>query len=176
MSKPTTNRTTISIPQALKRRMEKTTGENWSAIACHAFEDKLAEIASKKEQKSLDDVILRLRASKQKAGTVAFNEGREVGSDWCRNRAEVPELERLESAIESLGTDFESWAVGSAFGVGEQMVFAMRPDAHGQRGEAREFWELALGDPRNKRWHDADFIRGFVDAALEIWREVEPHL
>ena len=56
------HRTTISVPLELKKRMDKVKEDvNWSALACRAFEQKLAEVASKKENKTMNDVITRLR-------------------------------------------------------------------------------------------------------------------
>jgi hypothetical protein len=43
-------RANISIPDDLRHRMDEVEGEriNWSALACQAFESKLAEIITKR--------------------------------------------------------------------------------------------------------------------------------
>jgi len=52
--KPGYTRTTISVPADLKGRMNKVKEDvNWSALACQAFQGKLAEIAAKKERKTM---------------------------------------------------------------------------------------------------------------------------
>jgi hypothetical protein len=51
-------RTTITIPQDLKERMDALEVEvNWSAVAARAFEEKLAEIGSNKERQVMSDFI-----------------------------------------------------------------------------------------------------------------------
>jgi len=46
-------RTNISIPADLKRRMDKVSeGVNWSALACRAFEDKVAEMETRNLSKN----------------------------------------------------------------------------------------------------------------------------
>ena len=39
-------------------------GTNWSAVACRAFEARLAEIAAAKKKKDIEDVVQRLRGSR----------------------------------------------------------------------------------------------------------------
>src|SRR5690242_4321225 len=91
-----TVRTTISVPNDLKARMDAC-GEpvNWSAVACRAFEEKLAEITRRRGAKSMKEVAMRLRASKRRSETEVYNEGSEAGKDWAMHRAEADELERL---------------------------------------------------------------------------------
>jgi hypothetical protein len=51
-------RTTITVPQDLKERMDAVQVDvNWSAVAARAFEEKLVEIASKKEKREMSDFI-----------------------------------------------------------------------------------------------------------------------
>ena len=60
-------RTTISIPPDLKARMEAVDEPvNWSALACRAFEQKLAEIIKRKGSSNMNDVINRLGAKNAK--------------------------------------------------------------------------------------------------------------
>jgi hypothetical protein len=66
---------------------------NWSAVACRAFEDKLAEISIKKEEKGIDDIIQRLRASKP---DLIYQQGQEDGRRWASQQAEYEDLLRLE--------------------------------------------------------------------------------
>jgi hypothetical protein len=85
-----TMRTSISVPLALKKRMDAAKEQiNWSAIACRAFEEKLAEIASRKRRKTLDDVIQRLRGSKQKEEDEQYKIGYEAGRTSRPDRGRV---------------------------------------------------------------------------------------
>src|SRR5260370_8114024 len=75
-------RTTITIPSDLKARMDAIGEEvNWSAVASRAFEARLAEIISKRGAKKMEDVVTRLRASKNKAQDEAKTRGIEAGEE-----------------------------------------------------------------------------------------------
>jgi hypothetical protein len=90
-------RTTISLPRDLKRRMDAVKEEiNWSAVACRAFEEKLGELAAKKEKKAMADIIQRLRAAKQRGADALYRQGYEDGRRWASERAEYDDLVRLE--------------------------------------------------------------------------------
>jgi hypothetical protein len=79
---------------------------SWSAVACRAFEAKLAEIAARKEQRTMDDVIQRLRASQQKDEDEAYRDGHELGREWVTMTgdwaAEVGELKELAKVAERM--------------------------------------------------------------------------
>jgi hypothetical protein len=66
---------------------------NWSAVACGAFESKLAEIATKTEQNGLETIIHRLRATKP---DLIYRQGQEDGRRWASEQAEYDDLMRLE--------------------------------------------------------------------------------
>src|SRR5262245_57540294 len=96
-------RTTISVPLDLKKRMDAAgAGVNWSAVACRAFEVELAEIAARKKEKTMDDVIQRLRASKLRGASEAHKEGDAAGRKWARDHAEADELQNLENLLDLL--------------------------------------------------------------------------
>src|SRR4051794_17293907 len=93
-----TVRTTISVPAELKARMEAAAEQvNWSAVACQAFEAKLAEIITRRGPRDMNDAITRLRESKRRADEAAESEGSEDGRRWAMEEAEAVELERLEA-------------------------------------------------------------------------------
>jgi hypothetical protein len=147
---------------------------NWSALACLAFDKKLGEIASTKENQEMADIVQRLRASKQQNDGEANKNGFDCGEGWAARSAEASELERLERQIDSLRTDCQMWLDGnacSAYGPCESLVFAMHPESDGDREFASDFWEsLKLdGEP----WNDAEFVRGFAEGAMSIWLEVK---
>jgi hypothetical protein len=88
----------ISIPDDLRKRMDKankTEDVNWSQVAAGAFEMKLAEIASRKVERTMDDVVQRLKASKLESSSKDEKEGKEAGFEWAKKHAEWPELVRL---------------------------------------------------------------------------------
>jgi hypothetical protein len=152
--KPSSFRTTISVPRDLKRRMEAVKeGINWSAIACRAFEDKLAEVATNKEEKTMAAVIQRLRATKPDA---LYQQGYEDGRYWASERAGYEDLVRLEQLYVKRRAerdfDFGAW-----------------------RGVCELFWDCIVGGDR-KKVDDPSYVRGFAEGVLALWSEVKDYL
>jgi hypothetical protein len=58
-------RVTLYIPGDLKARMDEIEAVNWSAIAQQAFKEVVINLAARKETATMDDVVERLRASKE---------------------------------------------------------------------------------------------------------------
>jgi hypothetical protein len=176
-------RTTISLPAELKARMDAV-GEpvNWSAIACRAFEQKLAEITRRRGVKNVRDIVTRLRASKTRQSDEHYNRGFENGKKWAAEEAEAGELERLAAARDGVGYDWDRMfdpdtADHNAYGACEHLVFIMRPESDGVRQAAADFWEHVAGnDSETLRWDPDGYVRGFAAGALEIWDEVKAQL
>jgi hypothetical protein len=97
-------RTTISLPTELNKKIKKAYNMiiNWSAVASAAFRKKLKEIESKKEVKTRDDVITRLKASKQLGDAERGNEGLAAGRECAERQTEAAELERPETFLDDL--------------------------------------------------------------------------
>ena len=175
------SRTSVSVPASLKKRMDKVKDEvNWSAIACRAFEEKLAEIASNKEKKNMSDVINRLRASKAEAEAESYRDGAKLGTAWATNTARVRELKRFARMRDDWA---ECWDCGNfetdgtcAWAAYERVYFYLEPDDDGDRTLAKEFWEMATGEENEHNLMDADFLRGFVEGSLTVWDEVSDKL
>ncbi len=170
-------RTTITIPPDLKARMEAVEEPvNWSAIACRAFEQKLAEIIRRKGPKDMAEVIDRLRASRRRHESEQLALGNARGQSWARDQAEVGELILLERLRDECGRrDWDGLFMsgeGDAYGSSEHFVFAIWPERDGDRGAATEFWEM-LGIEHHPQ---DDFVRGFAEGALEVWDEVKDRL
>jgi hypothetical protein len=156
----------VSIPTDLKRRMDKVADQvNWSAVAAQAFERKLGEISDKKETKSMQDVIQRLRGLKAAEGNKAFLEGKIVGERWARHTASPVEMQRLEmNPLFGDLFDGEPPARHSIF-------FAIRPDCNGDEHSSVAFWEDQ--GIRKDQQQDEDFLRGWVDGVLGLWDAVK---
>jgi hypothetical protein len=170
-------RTTITIPPDLKGRMEAVEEPvNWSAIACQAFEQKLAEFTKRRGARDMKEVADRLRASKQKHESVQYNEGQEAGRQWAKDQAEAGELILLERWRDSCrsGEWSDCFATDgrSAYAASEHFVFRIWPESDGARGDAQNFWEQQGCED-----HPQDeFVHGFADGALEVWDEVKDQL
>lgn len=177
--KPGFTRTTISLPADLKKRMDKVAeAVNWSAIAARAFEGVLAEHAARKERKNMNDVIQRLRASKQQCDDENYKDGFLVGQEWAKNSAEARELQNLDRVRSSIRDDEWTFETdeSSAYGAWEWLYFQMFPEHDRERVESEGFWAYVLKDEDDPRRFDAGFLRGFAEGALDIWNQVKNQL
>lgn len=164
-------RTTISIPDDLKKRMDKVREEiNWSAIAAQAFELKLGELAERRKEKTMDTVVERLRASKIKRVSQVQKEGYALGADWAKDQAEFDELERVASI------DVGAYFVGipmAPYSSADWLAFEILGTGEDDRDHtvSRDFWDSAIGD-LDKRLESEDFLSGFCNGAADIYRRV----
>jgi hypothetical protein len=172
-------RSTITITPELKAQMDAVEeAVNWSEVARHAFEAKLAEIAAKKEIKSMDDVITRLRASKRRAESEQYEKGETVGREWAEEYAEADELIHLERWYGQLGRDADA-VFGEPDNNGPAasalVAWGACPENDESWPAAQDFWEQALGDDTSAA-DDPQFVRGFVEGALGLWNRVKHKL
>jgi hypothetical protein len=166
---------------------------NWSAVACRAFEDNLAEIATKKEEKEMADVIQRLRASKQRGADALYRQGEEDGRRFAAEDAEYDELKKLEQFRQrSAGREwekfFEKEPTGGPsdfeFGPSENLLSVLRPvldgwsirsELGGWHGACAAFWKRFVGEDDSKTWNPS-YVRGFAEGVLALWSEIKDHL
>jgi hypothetical protein len=175
-------RMNISIPMDLKERMDAVDEPvNWSAMACQAFQAKLAEINAKRKVAGMEDVIARLRASKRSQPSEVYRGGHEAGRKWARADAEAIELKRLNTFQDECRGDawhrfFDSEAASSAFSPAELLVFVIQPENEADRRAAADFWEAVTGEKRSALATRDEYIKGFAEGALELWDEVKNHI
>ena len=159
-------RTTISLPVDLRRRMDQVKEHvNWSAIAGSAFEEKLKDIASKREKETMDEVIQRLRVSKRESASANYKYGFEEGYRWAKQRATVTELDQLETHYEVNLLEQDDAA--------ESLFSWMQGCDPNARTNLADFWAEMLNDNKTTLYRSADFVRGFAEGALELWDEVK---
>jgi len=179
------DRRMISVPPELNARMATHDDVNWSSVACRAFEQKLGEIAAQKKVKNMNDVIARLRASKQDEESEMYAAGKRLGEDWARNRASAAELRRLARLADRFG-NAEDWdgfftvepGHRDAFSTADRLAFIIlgNEDDH-DRHDSTNFWASATGlDQYKSDLADLDFLEGFGEGAYEIWEAVEAQL
>jgi len=169
-------RMSVYVSDDLKKRMDKVKEPvNWSAVACTAFEQKLGEIAERKQRKNMADVIQRLRASKLESDTETERQAREAGRKWAMEYATARELENLEKAREQCGNDYERIftngmnrpaEVVASFATGQQDL---------DRADVEQFAERAAGEDADKL-DDPDYALAFIDGALDVWYDVKTEL
>jgi hypothetical protein len=184
MSKPSgIYRQTVSITLDLKRRMDKVADQvNWSAAAAQAFEQKLAELSAKKEKKTMQDVIQRLRGSKQQTFDKTYRKGEQLGRQWAMDRAGAAALRELEMWVErKAGTDWESF-LGESEKKGWDLALGFYMNTHPEEngpggGSASDlFWRQLVDEDDLYLSQQPDFLRGFANGSLAIWREVKDQL
>lgn len=91
-------RVTVYVSDELKSRMDAAGAAlNWSAIAQSAFGEAVAAHHLRKDPTNMDELVARLRTSKQRVIERDRTRGHENGKDWAVTRAEYDELERINS-------------------------------------------------------------------------------
>jgi uncharacterized protein YukE len=180
-------RTTISIPDALKARMDELDGWNWSGVAQAAFQKivdretaKAESLAEALEGDEMNMVINRLRKSREEyeewrleqLSRDAFN----AGVDWAKNRADYLQLASLAEMVEVTDMDTAAQARGLAL-VGHGMTV---DEAFYAREQAQvpplQFWgfEIGLSDSLMElvKLDEATFGPHFFEGALSVWQKV----
>ena len=104
----------------------------------------------------MDDVIQRLRASKERIGQANHEAGKTAGARWAKQIAEYDELERLSRHLEER-------VVEDAEGF-ESVV---DPDGERDPRDWIDFWEQ-----NGCREPSDEYVMGFVDAAVVVFEEV----
>ena len=165
--------TSISVPPDLKRRMDQVREPiNWSAVACEAFNEKLAEIAKKKEIEGMNDVVERLRASKREAENSEYTSGHETGETWAKKEATARHLQRLAKWHNGIDNDqwreFSEW--DSKEDVANALYYEIEPEMQGDDVSAKDFWDHYVDV------EGVDYLRGFVEGALSVWEAVKKEL
>jgi hypothetical protein len=175
-------RTTITVPQTLKTRMDAVEGVNWSALAARAFEAKLREIEMRdKKALSREEIVKRLQATQEDDARQDYEAGKQAGQAWAGRQATAKQLKRAAQWVSSFDNapvvwwDVASPAWNAPFGPTDHFVFAVWQDRRDDKDAPAEFWQRALGAEAD-RVADGDYFRGFVEGAVELWEEVEGEL
>ena len=164
-------RMTIYVPDDLKAEMNAAPDvQSWSALACDAFRRKLAEITTRKESRTIEDAIKRLRATKQVAEDEDVTTGRQCGQRWATTLASQPELQRLDDS-------WDAW-MQSVKLAEDNMLFSAFFDAVAPDGEAsldaQKFWlKMMERYTDSKEVPSNAFVEGFAKGAIDFWHEVE---
>lgn len=170
-------RISVSIPEDLKERMDTVTEPvNWSQVAAQAFEVKLAEIAAKKVERTMDDVAQRLRVSKLEGGSKLVKAGREGGRKWAEDKAEWRELEKLNDARDDFERGLKKKGVPYFYKTLDWTTFL-----GDSASDQADFWNpyggrAAGGSQLGKHHPHIDFVVGFWIGALEVYDQLKDTL
>jgi hypothetical protein len=172
-------RMTISLPDGLKDRMDAVMEPgNWSAVASRAFEIELGEVAKRKREKDMSDVIQRLRADKLGGQDTAYKKGFTDGQYWARDVAGYGQLERLAAWAEDenwIDTFYDlsedAWSSATRF----YLEVEGKNTQDYEQNHYDEFWERAACVEEASVLTGA-YVHGLAEGALNIFREVQPQL
>jgi hypothetical protein len=126
-----------------------------------------------KAEDDLQPVIDRMRAAGQEESSKLRQEGNHEGAEWAKTVATPKQLNRLQMALGGAANDADAYAGTTMFRDHREPADRIAADICGDNGAG--FWEEAVGvgvDDVN----DSDFLAGFVEGALAVWRAVEPRL
>jgi hypothetical protein len=108
-----------------------------------------------------------------------YNQGRDAGLQWANESAECEQLDRLTALRDDHPHDWDSLFHeddNAAWSCCEWLFFQIEPGCDGCRQEAIHFWEMVLYDDDKQLAWEPEFVRGFVEAAIERWEELKPEL
>ncbi|MFI0846426.1 hypothetical protein [Mesorhizobium sp. IMUNJ 23232] len=153
----------IYVGDELKMRMDALPNQNWSAVAQEAFELQIA--TAPKENMNMDDVIERLRASKQKSEEQTKPYWKGQGREWAMKTAEA-------DALENVG-ELEYSDADSADELLNMIVGAITDDEPDYNAIVEFCEEVLTGEhPRTKK-PSKRIIMWWLEGAQEIWAEVQ---
>lgn len=159
-------RTSVSLTEELRRRMtEASDGRvNWSGVASAAFEAKLAQLEASRGIHSFEGLVQRLQESKLRLASEDYLAGSQAGRAWLHECAEWDALERLEASRDRARALIEH---SDAASLPESFLRLLEMDI-----DPQEFWGSSYADGEV----GAEFLSGFTDAALVIFRRVKARL
>jgi hypothetical protein len=140
----------VTVPDALKRRMDGAGEQDWSAVAQRAFESHLQRMEAGATAGAQPGAAAeKLRSGKPSYEEVQKNAGYEHGYAWARDRAHFHDLQTMVDA-----PDYRSAA-----------NVVRRSEGFSQRDE---FGDTSL--PSEEMWE------GFIDGATALYNEVADDL
>ena len=178
-------RTTISIPDALKARMDAITESvNWSQVAAVAFELHLGKIATARKEKDKSALVSRLRASKITRGDKDYADGFRSGGHWAEDEASYAHLDNMSKIYETRKQDFDfdSDSPITAKGVAQMTSVTDYGDWLPRYEIITAFWEKGvfnmtpLGPYEKEAIANRNWLRGFVEGAVSVFESVKEDL
>jgi hypothetical protein len=155
-------RVTVYVPDELKGRMDAA-GEavNWSAVAQTAFSEAVAVHNLRKDPANMDELVERLRASKERVTERDRATGEESGKAWATRTAEIDELERINADYPNI------WTL-------DHLCQAIDPHEEMDQYAWTDFFE-GFGFAGGVQPPD-DWAQGFASGAVDVYRSVADKL
>ena len=153
-------RITIYVPDELKSRMDDVDRINWSNVAQDAIRQAIATHSIFKEPENMDNVIERLRLSKERFNSTKTKDGKDCGASWARGTAQYEDLLRISDAVHE-GLDID-------IGTLQRLI---DPQDEMDSNDWKAFWEENAGNDVS----DA-FVKGFAEGATAVFDKVADKL
>jgi uncharacterized protein YPO0396 len=147
-------RVTISIPEDLKKRMDRTKEDiNWSSVAAIAFETRVKEVEQKMQQQSIEKLVIKVRqrtslpATRTELKSVAemreqFIEKVIFQAEWREGKAEQHPRDHRNmqsaEALRALATELDQIAPNDALWIRYYRVWQEIEDGTGAIEEESE--------------------------------------
>jgi hypothetical protein len=116
-------------------------------------------------------MVERLKAAAKEEAQEACEVGGGFGRTWAEQDATPQQLQRLEDYLGEYDQGDVCWWDPNPdrwlapFSATDHFAFALNPARDGDRDYPDEFWESALGEDAKGKIRDANFFRGFAEAA-----------
>ncbi len=154
-------RLSISVPDELKAKMDKIESRvNWSSVAQTAFNKEIT-LQKPIEAGDMDQVVERLKASKEESIKNDFAEGIKYGAGWAALTASYEDLREIDKIdVDNLCSVDKDRNLGILV----DTIFDPDPDRH----DVEQF----LSDHFSGERTSAAEIKGFIVGVQAIWNEV----
>lgn len=156
-------RVTVYVPDELKARMDEA-GEsvNWSSVAQRAFNESIWSHRLREEPNDMNNVVERLRSSKQRFSEIEQVLGHTAGRRWAMEEAEYPQLLRAK--------EFRGCNDLVVIGAVRRLV---DPD---EALDNDEFLEAIGLDADEHSRVSEPYAAAFIEGACEVYEEVEDRI
>lgn len=147
-------RMSIYVTDGMKERMSALDERvNWSEVAQKAFEREIS-ISTLTEDPKMDQVITRLRQSKERFKETEAKSGREHGRNWAKAHASFKDLQAIANAN---------------FGGRDDLAVAFDELLGNTAHDPDEcFWQ----GPDGLEFPTNEYVEAYVQGAKDIWAEV----
>lgn len=140
--------------------------ENWSAVACRAFEIRVVELHGMNSTTDEGKAIARLKASKMRAIDRLFRQGEAAGAEYVLQKADFMELERLAQSYDHGTLDLECGDYSF-----RSLAYVMR-GGDGSESGLEGFMRKKYGDDIDQpKW-----MEGFVEGVIAKYHEIGSQL
>jgi hypothetical protein len=156
-------RVSIYVPDEMKTRMDEVGELNWSAVAQRAFEIEINSQRWKMETDAIERAAARLRTSREKYLKEQHLDGKASGRAWALDHAEYRALKAVADHdwAELPEETYASWLCA--------LAHSRYPPSE---EDVKELWETLLQDRFHGTERTPEFVKGYIEGALEVWDEV----